>query len=325
MNGCEPDVLWLGLDAGGTATRWALGDAQRRVRHEGQAAGLSGLQLADDSGRAALRQTLLGIAQAVHAAAPAARVAGLLAGITGLDAAQPEPMRQLLAHSLALPEAGVRVMSDIELVCHAAFAPGAGIVVYAGTGSIAAFVDARGTLHRAGGRGALIDDAGGGHWIAREALRRIWRAEDEAPGAWRQSPLAQAVFAHVGGSEWADTRRWAYGATRGELGLLALAVARVADEDPAALALLQAAGRELGRLAHALLQRCGPHPVALAGRVADLHTTIEQHLRQALPPGTTLQRLTQPLHHAAAALAAGAAQAAPAAHTATEPDPRTAE
>ena len=197
-------------------------------------------------------------------------------------------------------------MTDLELACHAAFAPGAGYVVVAGTGSIAAFIDEEGVLQRAGGRGALIDDAGGGHWIAREALRQIWRAEDAAPGAWQHSALARRVFERIGGSEWRQTRQWVYGAaaSRGELGTLALAVAAAADEDPAALAILQAAGIELSRLARALLQRHGARPLALAGRVFELHPTIQTHLQQALPAGTPMHRLLQPAHLEAAQMAA---------------------
>jgi glucosamine kinase len=135
-------------------------------------------------------------------------------------------------------------------------------------------------------------------------LRQIWRAEDAAPGAWQASPLAQTVFERIGGSEWAQTRQWVYGASRGELGQLSLAVAAAAAQDPAALAILQAAGAELARLALALHRRFGALPLALAGRVFDLHPAIEAALRSALPAGAALQRLNQPAHHAAARLAA---------------------
>jgi glucosamine kinase len=182
-------------------------------------------------------------------------------------------------------------------------------VLYAGTGSIAAHVDRHGVMHRAGGRGAVIDDAGGGHWIARRALRQIWRAEDAEPGAWRRSPLARQVFAHIGGSDWVQTRQWVYsgpGAARGEMGRLALAVAAAADDDPAALALLRAAGTELARLALAMRQRFGALPLALAGRVFDLHPVIEDSLRQSLPADAVAGRMNTPPHHAAARLAARA-------------------
>ena len=293
--------LGLGLDAGGTQTRWALADAQGAVLAQGEVAALSGLQLETERGQEEVRQTLLTLASVTrhHGALRA-----VVAGVTGFDAQQVPLLCRLVAQALGVAEQAVSPMSDIELACHAAFAPGQGYVVYAGTGSIAAFLDADGVLQRAGGRGAVIDDAGGGHWIARQALCQIWRAEDEAPGAWRTSPLALQVFERIGGADWALTRQWVYGASRGELGLLALAVAAAADEDAVALALLQQAGVELARLGQALWHRHGARRLALAGRVLDLHPVVESSLRAALPQGAQVHRLQRSAHHAAALLAA---------------------
>jgi glucosamine kinase len=302
MNHHQVPLPGLGLDAGGTQTRWALADPAGTLLAQGTAAAISGLQLDHAEGRAAMAATLQQIADTTGP------VRAVVAGVTGFDATQQPQMCAMLAAALRLDPTStqaVRAMNDIELACHAAFAPGAGYVVYAGTGTVAAFVDEHGELHRAGGRGALIDDAGGGHWIAREALRRIWRAEDHAPGAWAQSLLARKVFGHIGGSDWALSRHWAYNASRGELGLLALAVAEAAAEhDADALALLHDAGAELARLALALLQRLGPRPLALAGRVFQLHPAIEAALRSALPADCVVTRSNEVPHLAAARLAA---------------------
>lgn len=293
---------YLGLDAGGTQTRWAVVSASGQLLRSGQVAGLSGLLLQNDAGRAEVAALLDSLAQATGP------LAGVVAGVTGFDTNQAPVLCDLVAHALNLPARQVLAMTDIELACHAAFAPGQGIVVYAGTGSIAAHLDTTGKLHRVGGRGVIVDDAGGGHWIAREALRQVWRAEDEQPGAGAHSALAQALFQAVGGSDWAHTRQWVYGATRGELGTLAIAVARAAATDPSALALLRAAGTELARLAQPLLRRHGPLPVALAGRVFELHPDIAAQLQKGLPAATPIHRLTQPAHLEAAQLAARKAQ-----------------
>ena len=302
--------LGLGLDAGGTQTRWALARDDGSLLAQGQVAPIAGAQLASADGRASVAAALAQAAtEARQHGAVNGVLAGVLAGVTGLGTEHAPALHALLAQAFALPLAAVGSMSDIELACHAAFAPGQGYVVYAGTGSIAAFIDEAGTLHRAGGRGAVIDDAGGGHWIARQALRRVWRAEDEEPGAWQHSALARALFDTLGGSDWAATRQWVYGATRGELGRLALAVAQAAHAgDGDALALLQDAGTELARLGLALHRRLGARPVALAGRVFELHPAIESALRRslhaALPAGAAVQRITLQAHHTAARLAA---------------------
>lgn len=293
----------LGIDAGGTATRWALASPDGTLVAEGEAAPASGLQMYGAGGRAALADTLAALAAALPQ-----RPAAAAAGVSGLDASQAGSFASLLAGALGIDAQAVQATSDIEMLCLAAFADapsGSGIVLYAGTGSIAALCDARGVLQRAGGRGHLIDDAGGGHWIARQALARVWRIEDEAPGAWRASPLAQRLFAHIGGSDWAATRQYVYGTAageRGRLGPLALAVAEAADADAdaAALTLLEDAGRELARLVRALLCRHGAQPVLRAGRVFDLHPAVADALHAALPAGTSVRALGMPAQHAAA-------------------------
>lgn len=65
------------------------------------------------------------------------------------------------------------VVSDVALVHLAAFGTAEGIVLIAGTGSIAVARTADGTEIRCGGWGPRIDDAGAGFWIGRQALRAV--------------------------------------------------------------------------------------------------------------------------------------------------------
>ena len=297
----------LGIDAGGTRTRWALAETNGETVASGHAGGMSALQMSSDAGREQLKKNLAALAEAVLAVGKPQFVC---AGITGFDS-NPADLAVMIANSLGIRSGGVTVRSDIEIACLGLYAPGEGYVVYAGTGSIAAFIDDAGTLHRAGGRGALLDDAGGGYWIACEALRHIWRAEDERPESWRDSPMACEIFKHIGGNEWAQSRRFVYGSAsvdaRGEIGKLALAVAAVADTDPVAQRILVAAGNELARLGRAMILRFGLRPMALTGRVVQLHQMIEQAMRAALPTGTDLTVRVSQAHVAAARIAAKAA------------------
>jgi N-acetylglucosamine kinase-like BadF-type ATPase len=254
----------------------------------------------DEAGREAVAHELAELAQQVSAQG---RVLSLCAGITGVGAPD-EPstiaLQSALAQGFQLERAAVRVCSDIELAYRDVFEPGAGYLVYAGTGSISAFIDASGALQRAGGRGGVLDDAGSGFWIAREALRHIWRNEDEQPGAWRDSVMAQRVFEYIGGSDWAASRQFVYAGTRGSMGQLALAVASAADSDPAALAILRQAGVELARLGQALVSRYGPRPMALGGRAALLHPVVTQSMRAALPTDQSFALVTLQAQVAAA-------------------------
>lgn len=294
----------LGIDAGGTQTRWALARASGEIVAEGAVAGLSGLQMDSEAGRLHLQATFGEIAKGVAAFGPPQAV---YAGFTGLGEAA-DALRTLISTAIAVEPRNVRLGSDIEIAYLDVYAPGEGYVVYAGTGSVAAFIDADGALHRAGGRGVLLDDAGGGFWIAKEALRHIWRREDERPESWRESPMAVAVFARLGGSDWAVTRQFVYGtasaAARGEIGRLALAVAAAADADPAARHILEAAGRELARLGQAMILRFGARPITLSGRATQLHPLIFSAMQAALPLGTALTMKVSDAHYAAARIAA---------------------
>lgn len=76
----------------------------------------------------------------------------------------------------ALP--AIRVLSDVELVLIAALGTAPGVVLIAGTGSIALARTPDGALKRCGGWGPRLDDEGGGFWMGREALRAVARMID---------------------------------------------------------------------------------------------------------------------------------------------------
>jgi glucosamine kinase len=309
--------IGLGIDAGGTQTRWALARANGEVIAEGSVGGMSGLMMATANGRDDIKGALHELARNTHPHAQAARV---YAGMTGFDE-DGSAIAALIGDALHINPAQVTISNDIEIAFHDCFAPGGGYVVYAGTGSVAAFIDTAGVLHRAGGRGGLLDDGGSGYWIAREALRHIWRAEDESPGAWQASPMAVEIFNKIGGNDWLHTRKFVYEGTRGEIGKLALMVAAAADHDAVAHKILNDAGSELARLARAMISRFGSRPIALTGRAIQLHPAIEQTFRavlaeQNIPASMINVKVSQP--HIAAARVAASQSSAPNSNSRTD-------
>ena len=184
-------TVGLGLDAGGTGTRWALADPNGRVLAQGGVAGLTALMMGSESGRVQTEATLLQLTHDVEDTGlsrltqPRLRI---FAGFTAYSDNAPlrAALEQMIARIFELPQQQVRVVGDVALAYLDCFAPGAGHLVYAGTGSVAATIDQHGQMYRAGSRGGLRDDGGSGYWIAREAMRHICRTEDEQPGCWSE-------------------------------------------------------------------------------------------------------------------------------------------
>ncbi len=248
------DRLGLGIDAGGTQTRWALANGAGEIVAEGHVAGLSATQMGDTRGRDAVRGIFSMLATQVLAIGQPRRVC---AGLTGFDGLATLPA-QWLAELLKISPQDVALRNDVEIAYLDSFAPGEGYLVYAGTGSIAAFIDADGTFHRAGGRGVTLDDGGGGFWIAREAMRHIWRrggrgtgrvatvghgARRVRAGRWQRLGLVAPVHLrpgpgrdrHAGAGRRCQRRRRSGGARHPRTG-----------------------GRELARIGLALVRRYGP-------------------------------------------------------------------
>lgn len=281
-------MIGLGLDAGGSATRWTVVDSGGAVLGAGELAAVDG-HLFNPANRDRFIAMAAGLAEATATLAPKAVVAGIT-GLTG-DSPEAAAAREILAQALGI--SSVRVEDDLWIGYHAAFAPGAGHVVYAGTGSVGLHIKTDGSLIRVGGRGMLIDDGGSAFWIGREGLNTAYRRIDagQAPGA-----LGEALFAAIGGADWNAVRAHVYGGGRTAVAMLAMAVA-IAD-DPGAATILAQAGRELARLGRDLVSRIGRLPVALQGRAASLHPSILTAMRDASPG------LDITMHQADAALAA---------------------
>ncbi len=274
----------LGLDCGGSATRWVVCD-QDGIVARGELPAVSGHLF-----NAAERERLGAMAAALRAAVSRYGVGRYgvgraVVGVTGLSSGSDEAARfaGVVAEAVGLTLDRVVVRDDLWIGYHAAFRPGAGHVVYCGTGSIGLHVRSDGSVLRVGGRGMLIDDAGSAFWIGREALRLVWRRID-ATGDAGETPLPRALATAIGAADWDSARRYVYGGGRDAVAQLARAVAQAANSgDADALGLLRRAGVELAGLAGALAAREGALPVALIGRAAGLHPAILAAMRAAVP------------------------------------------
>jgi glucosamine kinase len=73
----------------------------------------------------------------------------------------------------------IQVVGDTVASLEAAFGAGPGVIVIAGTGSIAYGRNAQGQTARAGGWGFAVSDEGSAHWIGRAVVSTLLRAVDQ--------------------------------------------------------------------------------------------------------------------------------------------------
>jgi glucosamine kinase len=258
--------IFLGIDGGGSKTLCVIGD-QNSVLGTGTSAGSNLVRVGE-----ARAQKSLGVAirQACAAAnVSPSRIEKTCVGIAG--GALPEiagVVRRLVSEFVS---GEVVVVGDMVITMEAAFGSGPGVIVIAGTGSIAYGRNSAGQTARAGGWGFAISDEGSGHWIGRSAVAASMRAFDEG-GAESASPLLEGIM-----NSWGVTTRdqmvvAANAAPSPDFAALLRRVLSAAESgDAAARAVLTQAGVELATLAKIVIVRlfgdAVPVPVAVLGGV----------------------------------------------------------
>ncbi len=186
-------------------------------------------------------------------------------GAAGIESGDNRPA--LRAHlSAALPQARLRIANDAHLALYAAHKGANGMIVIAGTGSIA-FAKRGDALLRAGGWGQLLGDEGSGYDIVRRAFQRV-TLEYEA-GA-RYTGLSQCLLTHLETDVFGAVQ-FIHRAAKGDIAALLPQVTACAEQgEPAALTLLAEAGDTLALMAARLYRNSGfdaPLPVACIGSV----------------------------------------------------------
>ena len=244
--------LIVGVDVGGTSTRAAVLDGTETIARSGGA----GTVMRSGKGLAAAT-TIAETVRRALAAAGHLRAGLLVAGVAGAGReAEREELR------LALRGEGVAdrviVTGDTELALAAAFGRAEGILLTAGTGSMAVARDPAGVLHRAGGLGWQMGDEGSAYAIAQAALRAAGRA---AEGRGPTTALTTRLQAAVRTDSLDGMVRWAATAGVPEVAALAPEVLAAAEErDPVAAEIVTQAAHELTELVVRLIPHFGAPP-----------------------------------------------------------------
>jgi glucosamine kinase len=242
----------VGIDGGGTRTTVALADARgvELVREKGPP-GL--VDPRDPSASAGVLIALVREVMGGRGLRPPA--AALCAGLAGVGhATEREAVRE------ALSEAGiadrVTVVSDGEIALEGALGGGPGLLVIAGTGSVAYGRSEDGRVERCGGWGMVVGDEGSAYAIGCAALAEALRAHD---GRGRPTRLLPAVLRHLGAATPTEIPPWAGRAEKADIAALASVVSALSESsDRTATRVLDRAAQDLAAHVAALAERLAP-------------------------------------------------------------------
>jgi N-acetylglucosamine kinase-like BadF-type ATPase len=298
--------FFLGVDGGGTKTRFALLN-QRRLVAEVQL----GTSYHPDVGLDGVGDVLAeGVAQVLsRAGIQAAQITHAFFGLPAYgEDSQVTPVLRALPATILGHE---RYTCDNDMVCGWAGSLGAedGINIVAGTGSIG-YGQRRGRAARAGGWGEVLSDEGSAYWIAIQGLNAYSRMSD---GRLPRGPLHALINESLNLQEDLDLCAQVYGPgarSRPQLAQLSPLVGKAAQQgDTAAIDIFLRAGQELAQIAIALRKQLG-YP---AGEIAKLSYSggafaagelLLVPFRAALNAAGPAFEISQPLHepHYGAAL-----------------------
>ena len=293
--------FYLGIDGGGTKTTCAVGDETHLL-----AAATAGPSNIVRVGEELARESL---GQAVHQACAAAGIMPdqvVRTCVGGSGAARPElaaRVRSILAGILPSP---IDVVGDIETSLEAAFGDESGVIVIAGTGSIAYGRDNNGKTVRAGGWGFEVGDEGSAHWIGRAAVSAVLRASDREGDRVRSSSLAKALCKTWRVSSLLDLARAANSVPPPDFAALFPAV--VGSHDELACPVLGRAGRELADIASVVIRKLFSKdedafvPVAMIGGVFRYAPLVREafynELQMLAPRAKLLPQVVDPVEGA---------------------------
>ena len=263
----------VGVDAGGSHTEAVASDASLTPR--GRYRGPRGAVTADTTGPQA--EVIAAVTQRALDEAGFERADVVVVGAAGAGQGETRVAFAEALGAILGPGVRVHVTTDAAITLEAAFPNQAGIVLIAGSGSIAYGRDADGTIYRVGGLGWQLGDEGSGYALAREALAAVARAED---GRGRETALTARLTREIGAADLDAVVRWAQQARPFEVATLARAVCETAEGgDAVARELVGRAARDLCSLIDAMAARMPVvKQVALAGGLLHGSTMVRREL-----------------------------------------------
>ncbi|MGH9938079.1 MAG: BadF/BadG/BcrA/BcrD ATPase family protein [Blastocatellia bacterium] len=297
MSVIDQSHFWLGVDGGGTNCRAAIVDTGGEVVGEGRAEAANHI-------RVGMKNAIIHVGQAVAQACQQAgieqsEIAAACIGLAGVS--HPDHHRQMLtALKEALPISDIALETDARVALAGATGNKSGVVVIAGTGSIACGINSRGRFARAGGWGPAMGDEGSGSYIGRRALESVVMSYD-----YRGEPtsMMEPILRHFGVSSPPELPPVIYDdpdkAMREIAQLSRIAVKAAREGDKVAREILKDASKELAVAAIAVIEQLrmerDEFQVAYVGGVFEAGELILDPLREEIQSFAPHAKIAPPI------------------------------
>ena len=277
----DPSLIFLGVDGGQSSTSALIGNESGRVIGYGRGGPCNHVGAAE--GRAKFTRAITGSVEAACSEAGldfrTVRFHSACLGFSGGPADKEAILHEILHCDR------MTVTHDAAIALSGATAGGPGVIVIAGTGSIAFGRNVVGSTARAGGWGYIFGDEGGGFDIARQAMRAALRFEE---GWGPPTMLHQALLDETGSADANEALHRFYTTEfpRDRAATLAKSVDRAAMAgDTVAIGILSDAAEHLASLITAVRRQIfAPHESAAVAYIGGVFrsATVLSCFRQAV-------------------------------------------
>lgn len=295
------EVTVLAVDGGGTGCRAALcnGNGQILAYARSDSCNYHSIGVKEAAKNLIALFTTLANNQALHTNC-------VVLGLAGLDTKKDEAILTPLVHQ-ALTAANItadtiRLYNDAILTVKGWVGQHNGILIAAGTGSIACGVTKEGLETRVGGWGYRVGDEGSGYSIGKAAIIHALRSYDgREPG----SGITAAILRELSLADEADLLNWVYSPcfSVAQVAALTPIIIKLAEKgDRQAETIIQYACRELEEMACTVIKKLGLHnskfSLVLSGGVLKnplVHRQLVERLAGIYPGLEVTDRNHQPI------------------------------
>jgi glucosamine kinase len=244
----------MGIDGGGSTVRVAIVTPDLSVIVQTRGPCVNPYVVGQEKSTAVIQAE---ITQALtQAALTPDQISGVGVGIAGTSATGLwEWLHGVVAE--IIPQAQIVIRSDVEMALVGANGAHQGVLILAGTGSVAYGINESGEALQVGGWGYVLGDEGSGYWLGLQALQAITRAFD---GRDKPTALTHKILGALGLEIERDLLPWLY---RGDTKPQAYDIAQLApvvfdtaaNGDAAAQEIVEAAAQELASLGKTVIKR----------------------------------------------------------------------